>query len=165
MGNGNTENDSGTGFRWSFLKVPIQWVTKKACEDWIRGIIKETVEEGKEGIISSSITVQRLQAYDEVYDNFSKSLSYAIGRYFEHRKEPNLYYEVHVMKQVNEVRQSRLRFLKICGPKIQSYFQEEGTDWLNDPESFNRKAQKVENIVGQLVSEDRQWVEKSGRRP
>ena len=162
---GNTENDSGTGFRWSFFKVPIQWVIKKAGEDWIRGIIKETVEEGKEGIISSSITVQRLQAYDKVYDDFSKYLSYAIGRYFEHRKDPNKYDEVHVMKQVNEVRQSRLRFLTICGPEIQSYFQVEGTNWLNDPKSFTRKAQEVEKTVGQLVSEDRQWVEKSGRRP
>ena len=162
---GNTENDSGTGFQWSFLKVSIQWVIKKASEDWIRGIIKETVEEGKEGIISSSITVQRLQAYDEVYDSFSQHLSYAIGRHFELRTKPEKYDEVHVMKKVNEVRQSRLRFLKICGPKIQSYFQKEGTDWLDDPASFIRKAREVEKTVGQLVSEDRQWVEKSGRRP
>ena len=162
---GNSENNSGTGFRWSFLKVPIQWVIKKAGEDWIRGIIKETLEEGKEGIISSSITVQRLQAYDEVYDSFSRYLSYAIGRHFELRKKPENYDEVHMMKQVNEVRQSRLRFLKICGPKIQSYFQVMGTDWLDDPESFIRKAREVEKTVGQLVSEDRQWVEKSGRRP
>ena len=44
---GNPENDSGTGFRWSFFKVPIHWAIKKASEDWIRGIIKETVEGGK----------------------------------------------------------------------------------------------------------------------
>jgi hypothetical protein len=156
-----TEDITGSGFSWSFLKAPIQWVIKKACEDWIKGIVESTVKEEKEGIISSSIVVQKLKTYDEVYDDMSKNLSYAIGRYFEHQADPKKYPETHVMKKVNEVRQARLRFLKNCGTKIRTYLLHEGTDWLDSPGSFIAKAREIEDVLGKLVADDRKHVEKS----
>lgn len=161
----NPENDTGTGFRWSFIQGPILWIIKKAGEDWIRGIIKQTVRDEKDEIISSSIIVQRLKAYDEIYGDFSKRLAFAIGRYFEHGIDPDKYDEVHVMKQVNEVRQARHRFLSVCGPKIKSYLEKEGSHWLKDPKSFVTIAEQIAEALGHLVSEDRQSVANSGRVP
>lgn len=155
----NEASGSILGSLWKIVKVPLQWFIKKTCEDWIRLIIKEAVNEEKERIISSSITVQKLQAYDAVHDEFSKSISYAIGRCFEYHNAPEKYDEIHVMKQVNEVRQTSDRFLRVCGPKIKSLLLEAGAAWFKDAESFLEKAYEIHDRVRELVSEDRQFVE------
>ena len=54
-----------------------------------------------------------------------------------------------------------MRFLEVCGALCRSLLIDTGTEWLNDLGSFVEKAYEIETRLSELISEDRELLEKA----
>jgi hypothetical protein len=106
------------------------------------------------------LAAQTLKEYDSAFDDLCKQLAFAIGRYQDHKRTPDEHNIKYAMDRVNEVRRARMRFLKVCGPLCRTFLRDEGTEWLNDLDSFVERAYEIETKLSELISEDREVVEK-----
>lgn len=112
-------------------------------------------------IISSkknSALNETLNQYDTVFTEFCKRLSYAIGGYRQHKEFPNKYDRDHVLKRINEVRQSRTRLLSVCGSKIETLLTSYDDDWLHEINLFMQTALKVDEQLATIASADRKSI-------
>jgi hypothetical protein len=97
--------------------------------------------------------------YDEAYNDFVAQLRYAIGRYNTYSSnlapEQRKYTKAGVMERITEVGRARLRLLSVCGDSVRSLLLESGTEWLNDIDSFSKKAPSIEQTLSEIASKDR----------
>jgi len=105
------------------------------------------------------IAAQTLQEYDEAFDDFTKQLAFAIGRYLEHKRSPEKSDENRVMDRVNEVRRARMRLLKVCGEQLRTLLIQNGTEWFNNTAAFINKAGDMETRVSAIAFQDRTSLE------
>jgi hypothetical protein len=108
-----------------------------------------------------SLAAQTLKEYDTAFDDLCKQLAFAIGRCQDHKRTPDEHNIKYAMDRVNEVRRARMLFLKVCGPQCHAFLIDEGTEWLNDLDSFLERAYEIETKLSELISEDRKVVEKN----
>ena len=98
-------------------------------------------------------------AYDEAYKDFTKQLSYAIGRYKGYSSnlapEKDKYTEAGVMERINEVSGARLQLLSVCGEHVRSLLLELGTEWLDDVHSFGKTAPSIVQKLSEIAFKDR----------
>ena len=101
----------------------------------------------------------KTSAYDEAYKDFVKLLSYAYGRYRDYKSELDpknrKYSPIGVMEQANEVKAARAILLSVCGEHVRSTLEKEGTDWLDDIESFGQTAPSILKKVSKIAFKDR----------
>ena len=97
--------------------------------------------------------------YDEAYKHFTNQLSYAIGRYKGYSSnlapDQHKYTEAGVMERINEVKGARLQLLSVCGKHVRSLLLEFGTDWLDNIDSFSKKAPSIEQKLSEVEFKDR----------
>lgn len=97
--------------------------------------------------------------YDEAYKDFTKQLRFAIGRYKTYSSnlapKERKYTEAGVMERITEVGRARLQLLSVCGEHVRSLLLESGTDWLNDIDSFSKKAPSIEQKLSEIAFKDR----------
>ncbi|MCJ7618251.1 MAG: hypothetical protein MUO43_17110 [Desulfobacterales bacterium] len=107
------------------------------------------------------VSTQTLEEYEKAFNGFCQQLSYAIGRFREHQQSPDKADVNYVMKRVNEVRQTRMRLLKVCGQPLRSLLIEAGTEWLNDMDSFMQTAFTIETKLSELALQDRRSIQQT----
>lgn len=101
----------------------------------------------------------KTSAYDEAYKDFANQLSYAIGRYKVYSSnlapEKEKYTKVGVIERINEVKSARLQLLSVCGEHVRSILLGEGTEWLDDIDSFGKTAPSIMQKLSETAFRDR----------
>jgi|GEM_PF-5400978 len=101
----------------------------------------------------------KASTYDEVYEKFSDTVNYALGRYkgYKSNVDPDnrKYTVVGVLEMINEVKSARLQLLSICGENVRSILLKEGADWLDDVDKFGSIAPNIIQKLAENAYKDR----------
>ena len=107
-------------------------------------------------------TEQTMNEYDAAYNDLVKCLSHALNRYSKYSDDlldnENASAR-HVMDMITEAERARLRFLKVCGPKIHSLLQRQGHFWLSDVDTFATSARIITDELSEVAAEDRAQIQ------
>ena len=96
---------------------------------------------------------------NKAYENFTKHLTFANGRYKGHMNKLNgeKYTETKVKEEITETSLAKTQLLRVCGKNVRKALQEEGNSWLNTDNIniFGANAERIKEKIEKAAIKDK----------